>query len=126
MPDPTPMQVPPPTPERPLIPVVSGGVYQDPEGRFSITVVGEWTPVETDGTYAQFAYVDVPLHMSLVTVESDDLEADIDTVLRQVGIDPAELVETRRSSFNRWKVVFYSLGDGQGVIVLAQVKDGRS
>ena len=126
MPDPTPTQAPPPTPERTFTPVVSGGVYQDPEGRFSITLAGEWTPVVTDGTYAQFAYVDVPLHMSLVTVESDDLEADIDTVLRQVGIDPAELVETRRSNFNRWKAFLYSLGDGQGVTVLAQVKDGRS
>jgi hypothetical protein len=63
----------------------AGNVYQDPEGRFSMTLVGEWTPVETDGTYVQFAYADMPLNMSLVTVESDDLEAAVDAALRQVG-----------------------------------------
>jgi CubicO group peptidase (beta-lactamase class C family) len=91
-----------------------------------MTFVGEWTPVETDGTYAQFAYAEPPLSMYIVTVESDDLEVGIDTALRQAGVDPAALTETKRSSLNRWKVIFYSLGDGQGVTALAQVKDGRS
>ena len=45
-------------------------VYQDPEDRFSMTFTGEWTPVETDGNYAQFTYADMPLHMSLVTIEA--------------------------------------------------------
>ncbi|NIN96657.1 MAG: hypothetical protein GTO49_17150, partial [Anaerolineae bacterium] len=69
----------------------AGNVYQDPEGRFSLTLVGDWTPVETDGTYAQFAYVNEPLNMSLVTVETDDLEAGVDAALTQIGVDPAAL-----------------------------------
>ncbi|MEH6502171.1 MAG: alpha/beta fold hydrolase, partial [Pseudoalteromonas distincta] len=31
-------------------------VYQDSEGRFSMPLVGEWTRVETDGTFATLAY----------------------------------------------------------------------
>ena len=101
-------------------------VYEDPEGRFSIPLVGDWTPVESDGTYALFELTGFPLNMYIVTVESDDLEASIDTALRQVGVDPAALTETLLSSWDRWSLFYYSLGDGQGVTVLSQVKDGAS
>jgi D-alanyl-D-alanine carboxypeptidase len=107
-------------------PAPAGNVYQDPEGRFSITLVGDWTPVETDGTYVQVAYADAPLILSLVTVESDDLEAGVDAVLRQVGLDPAALTETNRSSWDKWDIFLYTLGDGQGVTVLGQTSDGTS
>ncbi|MCP4381686.1 MAG: alpha/beta fold hydrolase [Hyphomicrobiales bacterium] len=101
-------------------------VYQDPEGRFSMTLVGEWTRVETDGTYARFAYAEPPLSMYVATVESDDLGVGLDTALRQVGIDPAALTETRRTSLNRWNVLFHSSGETQGVSVLAQIRNGTS
>ena len=54
-------------------------VYEDPEGRFSIPLVGDWTQVETDGTYALFELTGFPLNMYIVTVESDDLEARVQT-----------------------------------------------
>ncbi len=107
-------------------PDASGAVYQDPEGRFSITLVGDWTPVETDGTYVQVAYADAPLTLSLVTVETDDLEAGVDAALRQVGLDPAALTETSRSPWDKWDLVYYTTGDGQGVTVLGQTSDGTS
>jgi CubicO group peptidase (beta-lactamase class C family) len=105
---------------------LEGNVYQDPEGRFSITLVGDWTPVETDGTYVQFAYADAPLYLSLVTVESDDLLAGVDAALRQVGVDPAALTEADRGSWDRWGKIYYTTGDGQGVTVMGQTSDGTS
>ena len=104
----------------------AANTYVDPEGRFSITMVGDWMPVETDGTYAQFAYADMSLYMSLVTVEADDLEVGVDVALRQVGVDPAVLTETKRSLWDKWDIVYYTLGDGQGVTVLGQTSDGTS
>ena len=50
-----------------------GNVYEDPEGRFSIPLVGDWTEVKTDGTYAKFALATPPLDMYIVTAESSDL-----------------------------------------------------
>jgi len=107
-------------------PAPVASVYQDPQGRFSMPLIGDWTPVETDGTYAQFAYADMPLFMNIVTVESDDLEASVDAALRQIGVDPAALTETLRGTWDKWSLVRYSLGDGQGVTVLAQAKDGTT
>jgi D-alanyl-D-alanine carboxypeptidase len=107
-------------------PAESGNVYQDPEGRFSITLVGDWTPLETDGTYVQVAYADAPLVLSLVTVETDDLEGGVDVALRQVGLDPAALTETDRGAWDKWGSIFYTMGDGQGVGVLGQTSDGTS
>jgi len=107
-------------------PAMKGNVYQDPEGRFTIPLVGEWTQIETDGTYALFELSGRPLKLHIVTVESDDLEAGVDAALRQVGIDPAALVVTLLAGWEKWSLFYYSQGDGQGVIVLAQIKDGTS
>jgi CubicO group peptidase (beta-lactamase class C family) len=101
-------------------------VYQDPGGRYSLPLIGDWTPVETDGTHAQFAYADMPLYMNVVTVGAGDLEASVDAALRQVGVDPAALTETNRGPWDKWSLFYYSLGDGQGVTVLAQAVEGTS
>lgn len=103
-----------------------GNVYRDPEGRFSITLAGDWTRVETDGTYVQLAYAGLPINLSLVTVEADAVEASVDAAVRQVGVDPAALTETGRSSWDRWDIISYALGDGQGFTVLGQTRDGTS
>jgi CubicO group peptidase (beta-lactamase class C family) len=105
---------------RKLAAVEADNVYQDPEGRFSITLAGDWTQVDTDGTYVQFAYADLPINMSLVTVEADDPETGVDAAVRQIGVDPAALTETGRSSWDKWDILSYALGDGQGVTVLGQ------
>ena len=104
----------------------AGNIYEDPEGRFTIPLVGDWTEVKTDGTYALFELTGRPLKMHIVTVESDDFEAGVDAALRQVGIDPAALVVTLLGGWEKWSLFYYSMEDGQGVTVLAQVKDGMS
>ncbi len=102
----------------------AGNIYEDPEGRFTIPLVGDWTQIETDGTYAKFALSEPSLNMHLVTVESDDLYAGIDAALRKIDADPATLTPTvAGESLGRWNVFMYSVGDGQGVTVLAQMKD---
>jgi CubicO group peptidase (beta-lactamase class C family) len=109
-----------------FVPKPDVSIYQDPEGRFSMTFAGEWTPVETDGTYAQFTYADMPLHMSLVTIEADDLEVSVDEALKKIGVDTDALTETNRSPWDKWTVFYYTLGDGQGVTVLGQISEGMS
>jgi len=98
--------------------------YEDPQGRFSFPLSGDWTQIETDGTFARFALADPPLDMHIVAVESDDLEAGLDAALEQIGVDPSALTATiAGESFGPWFVFGYVLGDDQGVIVLAQVRD---
>ena len=104
-----------------------GNVYEDPEGRFSIPLVGDWTQVETDGTYALLAFTEPPLDMYIVTEESSDLETGIDEALRKLDIDlgALTLADTGADTgkFGNWTIFYYSVGDGKGVTVLAQVKD---
>jgi len=64
--------------------------------------------------------------MSIVTVESDDLEVGVDAALRQAGVDPAALTEIKRSSWDKWNIFYYTLGDDQGVTVLGQTSGGTS
>jgi len=104
-------------------PAEGGNVYEDPEGRFSIPLVGDWTEVKTDGTYALLALTEPPLDMYIVTVESGDLEAGMDAALRIIDIDPAALTLLKTGPFGNWNIFYHSLGDGKGVTVLAQVKD---
>ncbi len=100
-----------------------GNVYEDPEGRFSIPLVGEWTQVDTDGTYAKFALSEPPLDMYIVTAEFSDLETGMDEALRKIDIDTAALTLQDTGNFGNWNIFYYTLGDGKGVTVLAQVKD---
>ncbi len=104
----------------------AGNVYQDPQGRFTIPLVGDWTRVETDGTYGLFELTGRPLRMYIITVESDDLEVSVDAALRRVDIDPAALVVTLLGGWEKWSLFYYSQGDGKGVTVLAQIKDDTS
>ncbi|GAH76026.1 unnamed protein product, partial [marine sediment metagenome] len=101
----------------------AGNVYQDPEGRFSMPLIGEWTQVETEEAYALLELTGLPLNMYIITVESDDLEAGIEAALRQIDIDPAALTLQDTGKFGNWNIFYHSLGDGKGVSVLAQVKD---
>ena len=103
-----------------------GNVYEDPAGRFTIPLVGDWTEVDTDETYALFRFAEPPLDMYIVTAKSSDLEAGIDAAVRQVDIDPAALALKDSGRFGNWTIFYYSLGDGKGVTVLAQVEDATT
>jgi CubicO group peptidase (beta-lactamase class C family) len=98
-----------------------GNVYEDPQDRFTIPLVGNWAQVETDGTYALFEVPGLDLSMYVVTVESDDLEAGADVALRQIGIDPSALTKRDDGSLGDWHITFYWHGEGKGVTPLCQV-----
>jgi len=100
-----------------------GNVYEDPGGRFTIPLVGDWTEVDTDETYALLRFAEPPLDMYIVTAESSDLEAGIDAALRKLDIDPGALTLKDTGKYGNWNLFYYSLGDGKGVTVPAQVKD---
>jgi len=115
-------------PQQPAIPeptpTPAGNVYEDPAGLFTMPLIGDWTPVDTDGTYAKYAYSDMDLAMSLVTIEANDAEGDLPAAVESVGIDPTSLTETYRGNWNKWSIFYYHAADGEGVTVLGQVQDG--
>jgi len=98
--------------------------YVDPQGRFTMPLIGDWTLVETDGTYAKYSFSDLDLAMSLVSIEASDVEGDMPAAMQAVGVDPASLTETYRGSWNRWSIFYYDAASGEGVTVLGQVQDG--
>jgi len=101
----------------------AGNVYEDPAGCFTMPLVGDWTPVETDGTYAKYAFSDMNLAMSLITIDASDVEDDMPTAVQAVGVDPASLTETYRGSWNKWSIFYYDTVSGEGMTVLGQVQD---
>ncbi|MFC2078984.1 serine hydrolase domain-containing protein, partial [Candidatus Bipolaricaulota bacterium] len=104
--------------------VPAGDLYEDPDGLFTMPLVGAWTPVETDGTYAKYALGDLDFAMSLTTIEASDAEGDLPAAVKSVGIDPASLIEDYRGNWNKWLIIYCVTSDGEGVTVLGQVQDG--
>jgi D-alanyl-D-alanine carboxypeptidase len=104
-------------------PAPAVAAYEDPQGRFSMALVGEWTRVETDGSYGLFEVPGIDFKMYALSVDSADLAAGQDAALKQVGIDPATLTKTDYAELGDWNINFYSLGGGQGVTPLCQVAD---
>jgi len=102
----------------------AGNVYEDPDGLFTMPLIGDWTPVETDGTYDKFEYADLDFAMSLTTIEATDAEGDLGVAAQAMGIDPASLTETYRGNWNKWSIFYYVTTDGSGVTILGQVQDG--
>jgi CubicO group peptidase (beta-lactamase class C family) len=101
-------------------------VYQDPEGRFSMTLVGSWEQVETDRPFALFQVPGLDFNMYVLTVETGNLAAAEEAALRLVGVDPDGLAQTKSTKFVNWFITFYSQGGGKGVTSLCQEKDGVS
>lgn len=99
--------------------------YVDPQGRFRMPLIGDWTAVETDGTYGHIMSAEPPLDLYLVAVESDDLSLAAEAALRQVVLDPAGLTITDSGdAFGPWNLTYYSLEDDKGVTTAAQSRDG--
>jgi pimeloyl-ACP methyl ester carboxylesterase len=97
-----------------------GLVYGDPGGRFSLPLVGDWLPVETDGSYGHFRLAEPELEMYVVTVDSEDLEDVAETGLRQIGIDPSTLSELGVVPLEHWTVSAYALDSDHGVSLAAR------
>ena len=67
------------------------GMYEDPQGRFTLPLVGDWMQVETDGPLGQFTLADPPLELFVGAIDSDDLEAGVSAALESIGIDTSAL-----------------------------------
>ena len=102
-------------------PAPEGAAYEDPQGRFSLPLVGEWTQLETDGSYGLFEVPGIDFKLYALGVASADLAAGETAALNQVGIDPATLTKTDDAELGDWTINFYSLGGGQGVTPVCQV-----
>lgn len=102
------------------------GMYEDPQGRFTLPLVGDWTQVETDGPVGQFTLADPPLELYVGALESDDLEAGVSAALEFIGIDTPALSLANTVPLPPWTAYFYSLGDGRGVTVAGQERDGTT
>ena len=93
------------------------GMYEDPQGRFTLPLVGDWAQVETGGPVGQFTLADPPLELYVGALDSDDLEAGVSAALEFIGIDASALSLSDSVPLPPWTAYFYSLGDGQGVTV---------
>ncbi|MCA9259291.1 MAG: beta-lactamase family protein, partial [Planctomycetales bacterium] len=99
-------------------------VYDDPDGRFSMTFLGDWATDAEDARW--LAYGDMPLAMTVLTLETQDVAAAVEAGLRELGVDPATLTETTRTNWNRWLLLGFDHGEDQGLTVLAQPRDGST
>ena len=104
-------------------PEAEGAAYEDPQGRFTMPLVGDWTQLETDGSYELFEIPGIDFKMYALSVESGELVAGQAAALNQVGIDPAALTKKKDTKLGDWYVTFYTQGEGQGVTPLCQVVD---
>jgi hypothetical protein len=95
-------------------------VYGDPDGRFSLPLVGDWTPVEANDAYGHFSLADPILDMYVVTVESENLDAVAEAALVQIGLDPTALSQLATAPMERWTFHAYALGSDQGATLGAR------
>lgn len=120
--EPTPTEA--PAPETALAPTLSGFVYGDPDGRFSLPLIGDWSLVETTESYARFALADPPLELNALIIETGDLEQAANEAFGEIGVDPANLSLLSEESHPRlpeWNAFIYSGETGQGIVLAAQV-----
>jgi pimeloyl-ACP methyl ester carboxylesterase len=103
-----------------------GLVYGDPNARFSLPLVGDWTPVETDGSHGHFRLAEPKLEIFVVTAESEDLDAVAEATLTQIGIDTSALSQLAKVSVARWTFYFYGLESDRGITLAARRLDGAA
>ena len=97
-----------------------GLVHGDPDGRFSLPLVGDWAPVVSADSYGHFKLTDPDLEMHVVMVDSVDRDVVAEAALTRVGLDPAELALPEILGLERWTVLLYTIGTGRGVGVAVQ------
>ncbi|UCH25728.1 MAG: alpha/beta fold hydrolase [Trueperaceae bacterium] len=103
-----------------------GDVYEDPQGRFTMPLIGNWNRLETDGSFALFEVPGLDFTMAVLTVETGDLAVAEEAALRLVGVEPGGLTQTDTAALGNWSIGFYSQGGGQGVTPLCQEREGVS
>lgn len=120
-----------------LLPIYLGGralahepsestVYEDPQGRFSLPLIGDWTPVETDGSYGHYRLAEPILDLYVVTVESEDLDAVAEAAFTRIGLDPEALSQLAEVPAEHWTFSAYALESEQGVTLAARRLGGAT
>jgi CubicO group peptidase (beta-lactamase class C family) len=104
-------------------PAPAVAAYEDPQGRFTLPLVGDWAQIETDGNYALFEAPGLDLNMYVLSAESADLAAGEAAGLQQIGIDASTLTKREEVKLGDWNVTFYAQAEGQGVTPLCQVAE---
>ncbi|HLR46900.1 MAG TPA: serine hydrolase domain-containing protein, partial [Deinococcales bacterium] len=105
--------------------------YEDPEGRFTVTVPTGWTAAGEDG-YAHLASPAGGINVYLLVSEGDDLEAAVAAAWTTVDPDlqpePADTMEPpSQSGIERTVLVNYESGDGDRFFqALVQLHDGTA
>jgi dienelactone hydrolase len=122
IPTPTQISEPTPSPSPTTVPTLVASpdgdlVYGDPEGRFSLPLIGDWTPIETDGSYAQFTLTDPTLELYVVTTELIDLKAGAEAALTEIGVDVSTLSFLGKQPMPHYGFYAYSFENGRAVIV---------
>jgi len=98
-------------------------VYGDPAGRFTLPFAGDWTAVETDGSYGHFQLAEPAIDAYVVTVESDDLDVVAEAALAQIGHDRSLLSPLATFTQGRWTFDAYALDPERGVTMAARQVD---
>jgi CubicO group peptidase (beta-lactamase class C family) len=104
-------------------PATEGAIYEDPDGRFTLPLVGDWEQIDTDGSYALFEVPGLDFRLYALSVESGDLAAGESAALKQAGFDPSTLTKTDNTRLGDWTINFYTPGEGKGVAPVCQVVD---
>lgn len=95
-------------------------LYEDASGRFTLPLLGDWAKMDESDGYVRFEYAELPLSLSIITVDTLDYERAVETALQTLGFDMGDLTEKSRGQWNKWNMVFYVASDGRGLNILGQ------
>ncbi len=83
----------------------SGNLYQDPQGRFTMTLGTGWEQVQTDGSYVQFKEQDPPYLFNMLVLKASTIDDAFSKALQAFGLDPALLNRGGRAQLGDWQAV---------------------
>jgi len=84
------------------LPWQSGGLYEDPQGRFTMEVGPSWERVETGGSFAQFKIRNPAMNMYLLVLEAGTVEDAFSEAFNVLGFDAGLLSGGRFANFDDW------------------------
>lgn len=81
----------------------SAGLYEDPQGRFTMEVDPGWQQVETDGSYAQFSRADPPMQIYLLVLDAATVDEAFTRAFEVLGFDPGLLQGGGFATIGDWE-----------------------
>ncbi len=100
----------------------SGNLYQDPQGRFTMTIGPGWEQVQTDGSYVQFKEQDPPYFFNVFVLKASAINDAFSTALQAVGLDPNLLNRGGRAQIGDWQAVNIVDSAGRNNGLAGQIK----